>query len=154
MWIDQHGSEVLERGECLRLLAVAAHDHGIARLGVATSSSPIIVPVNFTYDDAGVVIRIAEGTISNLAAGTLVSIEVDRVDEVAGEAWSVLLRGYARVLSTTGELPPTRHVRGVPQPLAPIPGDLFIWVRGDELTGRRFSLVAPSDSHFDQVHPC
>jgi len=141
MWIDQHGSEVLERNECLRLLAVAAKEHRIARLGVATSTSPVIVPVNFTYDDAGVVIRIAQGTISNFAAGSLVAIEIDRVDEEVGEAWSVLLRGFARVLSTTGDLPPKRQTRRVPQPLAPIPGDLVIWVRGDDVTGRRFPLV-------------
>ena len=30
MWIDQHGSEVLERTECFRLLAVAAKEHSIA----------------------------------------------------------------------------------------------------------------------------
>jgi hypothetical protein len=94
--------------------------------------------VNFTYDDAGVVIRIAEGTVSDFAAGSLVAIEVDRVDKEAGEAWSVLLRGFARVLNTDGC---AARQRRVPEPLAPIPGDLMIFVRGDDVTGCRFPLV-------------
>ncbi|MGA8296694.1 MAG: pyridoxamine 5'-phosphate oxidase family protein [Acidimicrobiales bacterium] len=139
MWIDEHGSEVLERNECLRLLALAADEGGVARLGVATSSSPIIVPVNFTYHDAGVIIRITKGTIGDTTPGSLVAIEVDRVDEEAGEAWSVLLRGLARELSFEEVAP---HRLELPRPLAPIPGELLIYVRGDEITGRRFPLVA------------
>jgi hypothetical protein len=137
MRLDQHGSEVLERNECLRLLAVVAREGGIARLGVATSGAPVIVPVNFAYDDAGVVIQIARGTVSDFAAGSLVAIEVDRVDETAGEAWSVLLRGYARVSQNEN----SARQRRIPRPLAPVPGDLVIFVRGDDVTGRRFPLV-------------
>jgi nitroimidazol reductase NimA-like FMN-containing flavoprotein (pyridoxamine 5'-phosphate oxidase superfamily) len=136
MWIDQHGSEVLERNECFRLLAVVAKEGGICRLGVATSGSPIIVPVNFVYEDEGVVILIARSTIGDLAAGSLVAIEVDRVDEAANEAWSVLLRGYARVLNSSDTA-----ARRLPLPLVAIPGDLVIFVRGDDITGRRFSLA-------------
>ena len=111
MWIDQHGSEVLQRNECLRLLALVANEGGVCRLAVATSGAPIIVPVNFAYENEGVVIRIAKGTIGDIAFGSLVAIEVDRVDEGAGEAWSVLLRGFARVLSPTT---PQHRIGGSP----------------------------------------
>lgn len=135
MWIDQHGSEVLERNEALRLLALVAHERGTARLGIPTSGAPLIYPVNFTYDDAGVLIRLGRGTVAKVA-GRLVAIEVDRVDERQGEAWSVLLRGHARIIPSSIA---SRHP--IPDPLPPSPGDLVLFIRGDDVTGRRFRLT-------------
>lgn len=138
MWIDQHGSEVLQRNECLRLLALVANEGGVCRLAVATSGAPIIVPLNFAYENEGVLIRVAKGTITDIAFGSLVAIEVDRADEGAGEAWSVLLRGFARVLSPDDSAASHRRL---PRPLVPTPGDLLVFVRGDDVTGRRFRLA-------------
>ena len=140
MWIDQHGSEILDRNEALRLLALVAHERGIARLGIPTPGAPLIIPVNYTYDDAGVLIRLAKGAIANIVAGSLVAIEIDRVDESMGEAWSVLLRGHARLIHH-GPGVVTR--RPIPDPLSPIPGDLVVFIRGDDVTGRRFALTKP-----------
>jgi nitroimidazol reductase NimA-like FMN-containing flavoprotein (pyridoxamine 5'-phosphate oxidase superfamily) len=123
MWIDQRGSEVLEGNECLRLLAVAAKHRDIGRLGISTSTSPIIVPVNFVYHDAGVLCRIGVGTLADMAPGSLVAFEVDRVDRDAHEAWSVLMRGGARILTD-------REIQGLsqhqlPEPLVQSPGNLL-----------------------------
>ena len=140
MWIDQRGSEVLPRTECLRLVAVTAKEHAVGRLGVPTDGSPIIVPVNFSYLDSAVIIRLGPGTVANGAVGRLVSFEVDRVDMEVQRGWSVLVRGLALALEPH-EL--HRRWRHLPEPLVPTPGDLLLSIRADVVTGRRFSIGRP-----------
>lgn len=134
----------MPHSECLRLLAVAAQRHHIGRLGVSTSTSPIIAPVNFAYHNAGIVCRIGSGALSDKAKGTLVAFEVDQVDEGERSVWSVLLRGLARELSPAeiSALGPDE----LPVPLVHHSGELVIFVRGDVITGRRFSVGATAVS--------
>jgi hypothetical protein len=133
VWVDQRGSEVLERIECLRLLALGARSGKIGRLGLSTETSPLIFPVNFSYHDEMVIIRVGPGLIGDLAPGQLVAFEVDHVDMQAGVAWSVLLRGLAEPLQ------PDR-ASYLPVPLVPRPGEQLISLRSDVLTGRRFGF--------------
>ena len=141
MWTDLRGSEVIERPECLRLVAVAAREHFIGRLGIGTEGGPIVVPVNFTYNDGDLLIRIGAGTLAREAPGTLVAFEVDHLEGERRQAWSVLVRGLAQSLSE-GEF--HRLWRQVPEPLVPTPGDVLLSVRPDVVTGRRFSLAPPT----------
>lgn len=136
MWIDGKGATVLPTPECKRLLAVAAKADGIGRLGIATDQAPIVIPVNFSVHDAEVVIRVGAGFFSHAAAGQLVAFEVDYVDADGGTAWSVLVRGLARLIEspTEAELSTAAH------PLVPEPGDMLLVVRPDILTGRRFDV--------------
>jgi len=140
MWFDQRGSEVLPRPECLRLLAVTAKEHAVGRLAVPTEGSPIIVPVNFSYLDSTVLVRLGPGTVAAATVGKLVGFEVDRVDMDAHQGWSVLVRGLALALEPH-EL--HRRWRHLPEPLVPAPGDLLLSIRGDVVTGRRFSIGLP-----------
>src|ERR1039457_4519692 len=104
MWIDQLGSEVLAVPECLRLLAVAAKEDHVGRLAVTSGQTPLVVPLNFTFHDAGVLVRIGPGRLSELVPDSLVAFEVDRVETDRGMAWSVLVRGLASTL-----VPDTPH---------------------------------------------
>jgi Pyridoxamine 5'-phosphate oxidase len=139
MWIDQRGSEILTSPEILRLLAVAAKENHIGRLAVNDSQSPLVVPLNFTIHERGVLLRIGPGRLSEMVPGSLVSFEVDSVDPERGEAWSVLIRGLASVLDPSGY---PLGVGAMPQPLVPNPGELMIFIRPDVVTGRRFHLIA------------
>jgi pyridoxamine 5'-phosphate oxidase-like protein len=142
MWIDDRGSTVLPRPECLRLLAVAAKAEGVGRLGISTATdeapneAPIVVPVNFRFHDGEVLVRLGAGFLSGAADGRLVAFEVDRVDRSTGEAWSVLVRGLARLLVP----PEDQLLEATARPLVPEPGDLAMTVRPDLVTGRRFGL--------------
>ena len=136
MWVDRRGSEILPRAECLRLVALAANQHAVGRLGLSTRGSPVIVPVNFSYRDSTVLLRLGPATAAR-AAGNLVSFEVDRIDEEAAQGWSVLIRGLALGLDP-GE--GRRWRRCLPQPLIPIPGDDLLSIRADVVTGRRFPI--------------
>jgi hypothetical protein len=137
MWIDAKGSTVLPVPECKRLLALAAKEGRIGRLGVATDQAPIVVPVNFTLYRSLVLARVGAGYLSQAAAGQLVAFEVDEVDETTGRAWSVLLRG----LATLVENPTETELSAAAEPLVPEPGDMVLTVRPDILTGRRFNIL-------------
>ncbi len=120
MWTDQRGSEVLPLAECVRLLAMAAKRGQTGRLAVSTEQAPIIQPVNFTYHEHRIVVRLGSGHLAEVIPGTLVAFEVDHVDRDAHEAWSVLVRGLATALEES-DPQPTSDVG--PAPLVPAPGD-------------------------------
>ena len=135
MWIDAKGSTVLPEAECKRLLAVAAKDDRIGRLGISRDGAPLVVPVNFTLHDGQVLIRVSAGTLSRSAAGHLVAFEVDKVDGATGTAWSVLVRGLATLI----ESPTTAQLAMTPS-FVPEPGEMVLVVRPDVVTGRRFEV--------------
>jgi Pyridoxamine 5'-phosphate oxidase len=137
MWTDQRGSEILFLPECLLLLATAAKDGSIGRLGVSTQRAPIIQPVNFAYHDRRIVLRLGPGLMADTAGGALVAFEVDHLDRIARVAWSVLVRGLATPLAESERLGATYVA---PTPLVPAPGDTVLVVRLDVVTGRRFRL--------------
>jgi len=134
--MDREGSTVLPAPECMRLLAVAAKDTGLGRIGVPTDQAPVIVPVNFGIRDRCIFIRVGPGFFSRAAKGHLVAFEVDHVDAQEGVAWSVLARGLATLI----ESPTEGEVAIVARPLVPEPGHMILTIRPDVLTGRRFEL--------------
>lgn len=137
MWIDQRGSEILQIPECYRLLAVAAKEDHVGRLAVIDGQSPLVVPLNFTFHDRTVLVRIGPGRLSTLVPGSLVAFEVDRV-EAGGSAWSVLVRGLATKFEEADGFPEG----ALPEPWVPEPGEELIAIRPDVVTGRSFRLVA------------
>ena len=104
MWIDQRGSEILPWPECLRLLALAAKEDQFGRLAVNGGESPLVVPLNFTFHDRTLLVRIGPGRMRDLIPGSLVAFEVDRVEPDLGMAWSVLVRGLALELAADDSL--------------------------------------------------
>ena len=153
MWIDERGSEVLSRAECLRLLALSAAEGSIGRLAVPTEAAPVVVPVNFAFEHGDVVLRMGGGFTWSSATDRLVAFEVDGVhgagtgQAVAPEAWSVLVRGLARQIDEVADDEAERDGEAVgrhaPHPLVPVPGDRFLAVRTDVVSGRRFPLRVP-----------
>ncbi len=137
MWTDERGSELLPLAECVRLLAVGAKKKLTGRLGISTVQAPIIQPVNFTFHDQRIIIRLGPGHMVDIISGALVAFEVDDVDHGANEAWSVLVRGLATPLEESER---ELIAEVVPKPRVPSPGDLIFVVRLDLVTGRRFPL--------------
>jgi len=138
MWIDQRGSEILTMPECLRLLALAAKEDHVGRLAVVSDQSPVVVPLNFTFHDGGVLVRIGPGRLSELVPDALVPFEGGRVGADRGQAWSVLVRGLASV-HDPGDSPSDGGA--VPEPWVPEPGHLMLFIRPDVVSGRRFRLI-------------
>ena len=93
---DRTGLEVLEREECLRLLA----GEEVGRIGVVAGGHPLILPVNYVLDGDQVVFRTAPGTKLQAACRTAVAFEVDRFDRARHAGWSVVVQGVAEEVTS------------------------------------------------------
>ena len=58
---DQRGSELLGEDECKRLLASAGASGHIGRLAISREGSPYVIPVNFSYHEEAILIRLGPG---------------------------------------------------------------------------------------------
>ena len=137
MTTDHIGSTVLSTNECLDLL----RSTDVGRLAVSITNLPDIFPINYIVDRGAVLFRTAEGT--KLAAAVLgrgVAFEVDGVDDVAGEAWSVVIKGHAVEIERMQEL-----FDALDLPLYPwhaAPKHRFVRIEPVDISGRRFAIVA------------
>ncbi|MFF7474655.1 pyridoxamine 5'-phosphate oxidase family protein [Streptomyces sp. NPDC008092] len=125
----------LSRTECGDLLST----HGVGRLAVSTALGPVIVPVNYSVVDGTIAFRTVRGATPSLASGRPVAFEVDRIDDVFSQGWSVLVRGHAHLVTDLGEqLRLAEQAHSTPW----AGGRRELWVRIDPfaVTGRRISV--------------
>jgi hypothetical protein len=109
--IDRNGLEILDRDECLRLLATAT----IGRIAISRSALPMLLPVSYELCDDRVLLCARSGTALAGAAGGVVAFEVDVIDPQSHDGWSVMVVGVARRAGDAGDGDP------------PIPGHLARW---------------------------
>jgi transcriptional regulator with XRE-family HTH domain len=139
----QHGAarhaalEVLTEAECQAYIRPG----GIGRFLYSADRGPVAIPVNYAVLDDAVVFRTDDDTA---AAGAVsqpkVSFDVDHIDNVLSEGWSVLISGTATILTRPGDL---RAAAGLD--IEPWPGgerNAYIRLEPDEVTGRRIRLRA------------
>ncbi len=130
-------TEILSANECWRLLRTVS----VARLALCTDGQPDIFPVNVQVDHGSVVFRTSEGAKARAAvAEAPVAVEADGLDGGGRKAWSVVIKGTARTISTTKDLLET-----IDLPVHPWESgrkDRFVRVTPDSVTGRRFDVEA------------
>lgn len=143
MDVDRNGLEILDRDECLRLLATAT----LGRIGVTSRSLPTVLPVNFTLGGERILVRTGAG--SKLDAATrnaVVAFEADDFDPMYHSGWSVVVTGVTSEISDPVELEMLRSV-----PLArwaPDPGSRVIAISTEFVSGRR---VVPGSAPRQEV---
>lgn len=125
------GIEIIDRAECLRLLA----GDSVGRLAIDEGGSPLILPVNYGVDGDRVVLRTAEGSKLD-AVHRMVCFEIDDVDRGDHSGWSVVVRGRLE------EVAPTDRERwdrlGVlPEPWVHGPKDHLLVIVPTTISGRR-----------------
>ncbi len=134
--VDPQGTEVIDRAECLHLLAT----HQVGRLGLVRGSEPLILPVNYWVDGDSIVFRTAPGTKLSLGDGSPACFQIDELDPVTRSGWSVLAVGRLEEI-TDYDHPDVRRLRDLP--LSSWAGDdgRRHWMRliTRRLTGRRVS---------------
>ena len=136
MMTDADGITTLDTHTCLGLLRTCE----VGRLAVSITDHPDIFPINYVVDRGTVVFRSAEGT--KLAAAVLgrgVAFEVDGYDAEAGEAWSVVIKGFAVEIEQMHD-----YFDALDLPLFPwhaAPKHRFVRIEPVEITGRRFRVV-------------
>lgn len=140
MEVDRSGLEVLDRDECLRLLATAT----LGRIGVTSAALPTVLPVNFRFDGTRILIRTAAGTkLAAAIRNAVVAFEVDDIDAEAHTGWSVAVQGVARELTDSDEL--ARAQRHVHPRWVPGPDHHVVAISTEIVSGRRIvpGLSAP-----------
>jgi hypothetical protein len=88
----------LGRAEALALLGSV----GFGRIVFTRNALPAIRPVNHALIDGDLIIRIPEGAALTRAAGgsgVVVAYEADMIDPDTHEGWSVVVTGYARLVT-------------------------------------------------------
>jgi nitroimidazol reductase NimA-like FMN-containing flavoprotein (pyridoxamine 5'-phosphate oxidase superfamily) len=86
-----HELEVLDDATAVALLKT----RHLGRLAFAHEHWPVILPVNFAFDDPTVIIRTNDGTKLAESPHSAVAFEVDDADPLGSWGWSVLIQGTA-----------------------------------------------------------
>ena len=133
-------TEVLPSHECWGLLRGVS----VGRLAVWLEDHPEIFPVNFTVDHGSIVFRTAPGSNLKGATGAApVAFEADGVDADTGIAWSVVVKGSAAALESTGDVLDSFALSLFPW--QPGRKDTFVRIVPTEITGRRFKVSQPAE---------
>ncbi|WP_033309483.1 pyridoxamine 5'-phosphate oxidase family protein [Streptomyces iakyrus] len=126
----------LTEAECRSLLST----HGVGRLAVPADAGPVVIPVNYSVIEGGIVFRTAPGTAPAQAAGHRVAFEADRIDEAFSEGWSVLVRGPATTVTDPDEVARLEE-QAYSTPWAGGRRDLWLRIEPVAVTGRRITVV-------------
>ncbi|MEX2621015.1 MAG: pyridoxamine 5'-phosphate oxidase family protein [Egibacteraceae bacterium] len=135
MRTEARGLKSLSPETCLRLLD--AHPVHLGRIAASElDGQPFILPVNYQVDGTSVVIRTEpQSLIAQRAVRCQVAFEVDDVDAVWEDGWSVLVRGTAERVTDVVELERLRSLRL--RPWAPGERSLYIRIQPTLITGRQ-----------------
>ncbi|WP_405015804.1 pyridoxamine 5'-phosphate oxidase family protein [Kitasatospora sp. NBC_00070] len=117
---------------------------GVGRIALATKPGPTVLPVNYTVRVGTVVYRTDPHGAAAPTPGTVVSFQVDRIDDRVGTGWSVLLTGPAEAVDDPTEIQDLEAQPGG-EPWAGGNRPIWVRVRPDGITGRRIGTIAPDD---------
>ncbi|MFS4092962.1 pyridoxamine 5'-phosphate oxidase family protein [Streptomyces sp. AF1A] len=125
----------LDHAEAMRLLGSVS----LGRIVFTRQALPTVRPVNHVLDDGDIVIRTHEGAALTShaqlgdGAGVVVAYEADVIDPDTHLGWSVVVTGYAQLVTDPAEL---GRIRGLLQPWAPLEAvDQAVRIRPELVTG-------------------
>jgi uncharacterized protein len=125
--------ETLSRDESLALLASVP----VGRVVFTVRALPAIQPVNFVYDDGGVVIRTGPGTkLAAVLRAGVVAFEADEIDPATQTGWSVTVVGRAHEIADQRDLD---RLRARLSPWAPGEREHVLRIAAEVVTGRRIT---------------
>ena len=129
------GNPVLELDDEQSWKLLDATKHG--RLVVSVAGEPDIFPVNYLTSERKIYLRTAPGNkLAQLTINSRVLFETDGV--LSDEAWSVVLRGTARVLTNSSELAAVEEL-GL-KSWVPTLKDFYVEIVPTSVSGRHFQL--------------
>jgi uncharacterized protein len=134
MEVDCNGLEILDRGECLRLLSLAA----LGRVAITSGALPALLPVSFHLDGERILVRTRRGSrLDDALRNAVVAFEVDDLDMFAHTGWSVAVTGVAAEVRSPSQLDRARDEPA--DRWASSPGDSLVAISTEFLTGRRIT---------------
>lgn len=121
----------LDTEECIDLIRPG----GVGRIAFAAPDGPEVLPVNFAWLDGDIILRTAhEGPIAKELPHR-VSFQVDRLDGVMSQGWSVLVKGKARLVQDPAEVDDLASLSV--HPWAGAGREAYVVVTPDIIAGRR-----------------
>ena len=133
MFEHADGNPVLELNDEQSWKLLESTKHG--RLVVSVAGEPDIFPVNYVVSNRKVYLRTAPGNkLAQLTINAKVLFETDGI--LSEEAWSVVLRGTARVLTNSGELAAVEEL-GL-KTWVPTLKDFYVEIEPGSVSGRHF----------------
>ena len=125
--------EVLKEDEALELMG----DQQLGRLVVRIKDDFDIYPLNYVVNEGKIYFRTAEGSkLFTVSINDRVLFEAD--DHTEDKAWSVIVKGRARILQRTDEI---QEADGLPlKPWLPTLKYNYVEITPEEISGRRFQL--------------
>lgn len=125
--------EILKEDEALELMG----DQQLGRLVVRIKDDFDIYPLNYVVNEGKIYFRTAEGSkLFTVSINDRVLFEAD--DHTEDKAWSVIVKGSARILQRTDEIQKADEL-----PLKPWLPTLkynYVEITPEEISGRRFQL--------------
>ena len=135
MFNHADGNPVLELDDEQSWKLLDATKHG--RLVVSVAGEPDIFPVNYLTSDRKIYLRTAPGNkLAQLTINSRILFETDGI--LSDEAWSVVLRGTARVLTNSAELAAVEDL-GL-KTWVPTLKDFYVEIVPTSVSGRHFQL--------------
>lgn len=135
MFTHADGNPVLELDDEQSWKLLETTRHG--RLVVSVAGEPDIFPVNYLVSDRKIYLRTAPGNkLAQLTINSRVLLETDGI--LSDEAWSVVLRGTARVMTNSTELAAVEEL-GL-KSWVPTLKDFYVEIVPTSVSGRHFEL--------------
>lgn len=135
--------EILDATQCLPLIAGG----GVGRIGYTSRFGPTVLPVNYLLYEGTIVFRtgVRSSLEEDLRTGIAdaeysVAFEIDQMNPVMEEGWSVLVQGAAHFVDSDEELAPIARL-GV-RAWAGGAKDQFVRIIPSRITGRRIRNAA------------
>ena len=130
---DERPGTVLSETESWNLLKHCEH----GRIALSVANQPDIFPINFIAHDGVLLIRTNPGTkLAELTINDKVAFEADRVG--SDEAWSVVVKGTARVIESQTEIDEADRLPL--KPWTPTRKYTYVEITPTEIHGRHFEL--------------
>lgn len=125
--------EVLKEDEALELMG----NQQLGRLVVRIKDDFDIYPLNYVVNEGKIYFRTAEGSkLFTVSINERVLFEAD--DHTEDKAWSVIVKGRARILERTDEI---QQADELPlKPWLPTLKYNYVEITPEEISGRRFQL--------------
>lgn len=112
----------------------------VGRLAVSIADHPDIFPVNYVVDGDSVVFRTGAGTkLAAAVLGRSVAFEIDGYDALAGDAWSVVIKGRAHQIEKMLEYFEADDLPLFPWHASAKPD--IVRISAELVTGRRFHAI-------------
>lgn len=135
MFEHADGQPVLELDDEQSWRLLEGTKHG--RLVVSVAGEPDIFPVNYVTSNRKIYLRTAPGNkLAQLTINSTVLFETDGI--LSEEAWSVVLRGKARVISNSAELEAVEQL-GL-KTWVPTLKDFYVEIEPTSVSGRHFQF--------------